>query len=330
MPQNLLDYLDKQIKLIWAESDVWLEFIDAMHQALLFSDSPSGNNRVSDGWALLPGLCCQAAGGDPDWADDLAGAWYLFYAAANLMDKVQDQDELDERWVKPGPGVALNAASGLFFTSSLLLDRLHDNEFTGPRASVVIDEFYRGFLRMCNGQHKDLLCPQPGLENFWDIAAGKSGSFFSMACRSGARLATENSSKLDGYGKFGNSLGILLQILDELEELRQLKCSNSPEAWLKFSRSLPVIYALEVLPASSAEQLQENLRIASENREAADESLEMIEQSGAALYIEAEIERQRVNAAQGLAQASTLSPAGQKLHALLHSLVPSRQKKSHL
>ena len=65
-------------------------------------------------WVDLPGLCCQAAGGNPEWANDLTAAWILFYSAAHLMDKVQDQDEPDPWWQKLGPGVALSAATGLY------------------------------------------------------------------------------------------------------------------------------------------------------------------------------------------------------------------------
>ncbi|HSF81459.1 MAG TPA: hypothetical protein VLA49_09505, partial [Anaerolineales bacterium] len=70
--------------------------------------------------AGLPALCCQAAGGKPAWADAVTAAWLCFYQAAHLMDSLQDQDEPEPWWTEAGPGVALNVASGLYFSAALV------------------------------------------------------------------------------------------------------------------------------------------------------------------------------------------------------------------
>lgn len=321
LPRIILKRVYDQLNLIWAESGAWEDYISAMSQTLLFANKDDVEKNQSENWALLPGLCCQGAGGNPCWADDLAGAWYLFYIAADLMDKIQDQDTPHDWWAELGPAIPLNAASGLFFSASLLLNNLHDSEDTKGNKSEVISEFYQGFLRMCGGQHGDLLYSPPKLDQFWDIAASKSGSFFSLACRSGARLATDDLLKIDGYGKFGHHLGVLIQILDDLESLKYLHLSAAPDRWLDFSHSLPAIYAVEVLPPSIASRLTQCLEIAHEDCDAANDALEIIELSGAVLYIEAEIERNRVNALAGLGQASPQSLAGEKLGFLLNSLL---------
>ena len=292
-----------------------------MHQ-ILFSikSAGSGQNSSSDRWFQLPGLCCSAAGGDPNLAEDLAVAWYLFYIAADLMDKIEDKDELTPVWTGLRSGVALNIASGLYFSASLVLNNLHDLEELGLSSALVIADFYRGFLSMCGGQHLDLVFDQPSLEQFWETVAAKSGSFFSMACRLGACLATNESLLLDGYGKFGHHLGILIQIFDELEELKNIQNHEGSMKWDHFMRSLPVIYASEVYPPTMRDRLKKCIQAADQDPQSAEEVLELINQSGAVLYIRAEIERHREGALSGLSQASPSSPSGETLHALLDSL----------
>ncbi len=151
-------------------------------------------------WASLPGLCCQAAGGEAEWADDVTLAWLLFYAAADLMDSVQDQDEPDEWWQEKGPGAALAAASGLYFSGSFALDQLNRKEETAQAAPGVITDFYHTFLTMTSGQYQDLTAEAATLEDYWRQAASKSGAFFQLACLAGARLASSDPAILGAYG----------------------------------------------------------------------------------------------------------------------------------
>src|SRR3990172_4221676 len=94
----------------------------------------------------LPALCCQAVGGEAEWADGVTAAWLCFYQAAHLMDSIQDQDEPEDWWAEAGAGVALNVASGLFFTASLLLESLRQEPTRGALAAEIVPEFYRSFL----------------------------------------------------------------------------------------------------------------------------------------------------------------------------------------
>jgi hypothetical protein len=44
-----------------------------------------------------------------------AAAWLLFYAAAHLMDSLEDRDDPDPWWQALGPSAAINIATGLYF-----------------------------------------------------------------------------------------------------------------------------------------------------------------------------------------------------------------------
>lgn len=258
---------------------------------------------------MLPGLICQAAGGRPEWADELTAAWFLFYRAARLMDTVEDGDRPDGWWAELGTGIALNAASGLYFSASLFLDQLLDREQSRPVARAILEDFHTSLLMMCSGQHRDLSETEPTLEHCWQIAAAKSGVFFALACRSGARLANGDQQRCDAFGRFGQAFGMLVQVGDDLEELRALQAGALVENGAALRRSLAVVYSLEVLPPSGSARLISALKTATNHPEAARAAYEQIQASGARLYLTAEIERLRKQALRSLEEAGARQPA---------------------
>jgi geranylgeranyl pyrophosphate synthase len=279
--------------------------------------APGGSAAGPAPLALLPGLCCQAAGGQAQWADDLAVAWMSFYLAAHLMDSVEDQDEPDEWWAEVGTGGAINVASGLFFSAAHALEDLHANEYTCLVAGEVIRDFYSGFLGMCSGQHLDLSSPEPDLEQFWQIANAKSGSFFGLACWSGARLACDRPAELEAYRRFGLNLGLLVQIRDDLEDIYLLRGVLTARQLAQVRRSLPVIYAMEVAPPEKRRQIKDNLEASLQDPQASQKALRLIDQCGSALYIKIEIARHREQALAALEQAAPQPSAGELLATFL-------------
>ena len=259
--------------------------------------------------ALLAGMCCQAAGGKAEWADRVAAAWILFYTAADIMDSVQDQDEPDSWWADIGPAAALSAATGLFFSASSVLYQISEDEFTRKQAPVVIHDFINCLMNMSSGQFTDLRIQEPSLEQYWETASRKSGAFFSLACRSGALLATVDKETLDHYNLFGEHLGLLIQILDDLEDIQFLSQPTSPNRLDKLTRSLPIVYATEMYPPNKSEELKTHLRRALDDHQSAIKAVQLIEDSGAVIFILAEIERYRKIASEHLIAAEALSPA---------------------
>lgn len=274
----------------------------------LDEDQASGTVRTLSHFFQLPNLCCQAAGGDPRWADELSAAWVLFYAAADIMDSVQDEDAPEEWWVNAGPGAALSAASGLYFSASRILNNLYNNSHDVGTISNVIEHFYDLFLLMCSGQYRDIVAGQPTLEDYWKIVEAKSGAFFALACRCGARLATDNAALLEGFSEYGYRLGVLIQIKDELEDVLSPSEIGGIGQRPEFARSLPVLYALEVLPEVDKMKLMENLAAARTSSEAAEAAVEIIDESGAAIYLLAKMERHRIKGENALRLVAEESP----------------------
>jgi geranylgeranyl pyrophosphate synthase len=317
------DRAHQQIEQIWKLSGASPELIGAMRQVLPGHADKAHADQGHERWIQLPYLCCQAAGGNPLWADYLAAAWYLLFTAAHLMDKVEDRDEPDPSWAQQGSGVALSAATGLFFTASLALNELYRHEETRPAAAGVISDFYSGFLQMSSGQHADLIHPQPTLEQYWEIARDKSGAFFQVACRCGARLAAAAPERLEGFSRFGQHLGILKQILDDLEDIQPPGGPRPLRPWPEIASSLPVVYAMSVLPQEQRALLQLSLQNTLTSQPAAQEAYHLLEKSGAALYLSIEIERQRDQAIDAIQKATARPEDSQQLIELVQMLAPT-------
>ena len=269
---------------------------------------------------ILPGLCCEAAGGDSLWADDVTAAWFLLYVAAHLMDSVQDQDEPEDWWADLGSGAALGVATGLFFTATQALNNLQNSPSTRHAAASINDDFSQSFLRMSGGQYRDLNQPQPTLDQYWEVSSAKSGVFFALACRCGARLATDDPQLLAAYGSFGQQIGTLVQIRDDLQDLQPPQDAKLTAWGRKMSHSLATVYALEVLPHEPRDRLLKYLAVVPFDLQAVENALQLVDQSGAGLYLLVEMERFRRLGLAALERTSGRPPAIEILASFLNDL----------
>jgi geranylgeranyl pyrophosphate synthase len=323
--EELIQQFINQIEPIWqviehctSDTGASSEYIQVIRRALLkgYQNAPGVDDMR---FALLPGICSQSAGGEASWANNLAAAWFLFYCAADIMDSIEDQDPIEPWWADGGYPVMLSAASGCFFTATRCLNQIYDHPQTCAHANIIIEDFLKGFMVMCNGQYRDLILLTPSLSQFWEITAEKSGIFFSLACKTGARLATQDPNILELYSKFGHHLGLYIQIMDDLKEyqMTQDKLLNN---YSNTRRSLPVVYAMEFIQPELRLRLDSCLHNASHQEEAAVEAREVIENAGAVLYLSTEIVRQQSMALEYLSAAKPLSPGRETLENLFLSL----------
>ena len=242
------------------------------------------------------------------------------------MDSVQDQDEPAAWWKDKGPAIALSAATGLYFYASLLLSCSRPVVAGRNEFEKILGDFYSSFLNMGSGQYADLNYPEPTIEQYWKAAEAKSGTFFALACRSGARLVLEDQPTVEHYSQFGRHLGLLIQIFDDLEDLKALSDPTLPVNLEKFTRSLPVVYSFQVLPASAAERLRFCLVHSATSPQAGEEAISLIEESGAVLFLLAEIEHHQSQSRQRLLKQKPANPPA-KFWCLL---LTSRQKPNKI
>jgi hypothetical protein len=320
LSQNLTHFIYQKIEEVWKETGALPEFIEAMRLALPVREEHLDPARDPVRWALLPGLCCQAARGDPGRTGDIATAWFLFYTAAHIFDSIEDQDQPDPWMEGRGAGQAINIASGLLLSASATLSRFQKSGLFGAAAGEICSHFYRSILKMSAGQHLDLASGHPKLDTWFQIAEAKSGTFFSLACWSGARLATAGEAVLEGFARFGSHLGILLQIHDDLDELRGLQERSAGPHIHEVNRSFPIAYALEVLPEDRRGKLLLSLAKAREDDGAVQEVVNLLDQSGAALFFKVEIERRRQEAQSALRSTKPDASAGDQLLSYLDML----------
>ncbi len=291
-----------------------------MRQAINIDGSNSAFGQGYSRWAVLPRLCCDSIGETPNGIIELTTAWLLLYAAADLMDAVQDQDKEDSWWVGIGVGGALGIASGLYFSSSLALTRLDEKTRLAKNASIN-SEFYRGFIKMCSGQLRDILIENPSLDEYWQIAGAKSGAFFGSGCRAAAMLASADQSIHQAYSRLGTEIGLMIQIRDDLDDFKQLKDINQNNRGHEIRGSLPLVYAMDVLPAAESTQLAALSIEAQVDKGASTELINIIDKSGAGVYILAELQRHGMKALAVLEEVIPREPAGSELRGIINQLM---------
>jgi geranylgeranyl diphosphate synthase, type I len=316
----LIDPIAKFAETIWKETGLSQEFSGSLKQALFFSSSDHDPRKTRV--RRLPEICCQAAGGDPALAGPVSAAWLVFNRAARIMDSVQDGDIPEPWWEEHGPGFALNVASAFFFTASKILADLEVYGIPSQAAGAIRRTFSRSFIGMCEGQHLDLTTPKATLDDYWKTVNLKSGLFFAIACRSGAELALNDEDRLNGFEAYGKEIGILIQLLDDLEEFQ-----INPESGKLFldltekNLSFPLSYAYTILPEEQKLILSEHLGQAKFDTEAAQSVLNLLDGIGVGSYMSMEISRHASLAVKALEQAKPIEMVRGSMKDLVTKLI---------
>jgi len=334
-------------------------------------------------WPInLPLLTCQAVGGDPRQTEMVAAAFELARLAARVLDDVEDLDREDALWRQAGVPQATNAGVALLACAYLALADLATLG-ADPALIVELQQDFAGVaLAMAAAQHLDLttweelladsrwqtagstshrvedghqpyatshqpsaISHQP-LARYWEIAAGKSGVFFALGCRAGARLAVSPEAA-QPYSDFGYHLGLLLQALNDGRGLPSAGCQAEGSRSdlgrggvqdLGRRLTLPVAYTLAVCPELRQpllEALQSLLRLRSLTPgtpgQAADdaEAVTIMTQAGAVHYLLAAAESHRTEAIAALGRARGDPIAHQALLDLLPDVLPAAGEKKH-
>lgn len=283
---------------------------------------------------MLPRLTCLALGGNPYLVDPVTEITQLLCDAIILCDDVIDDDVMPAQWalfsdeidsLPLARSTAVNVAIGLLSRAGYSIQRLMqavDNDWVVVLA--VQSAFYDTLWRTAAGQQASLMPNPPTLAEAWEIAAIKSGAYFSFACWIGARVSGAGQGAADALRRFGQTLGILIQVGDDMGDLwpRDGKSSDvQAGAW-----TLPITYALSVLPASSQVKLRHLLTRAASDSAAEEAARRLIIGCGAMVYLHVELDRHYQTARQLLLDTVPSSPYREELlHVLTQtiSLLPA-------
>ena len=271
-------------------------------------------------FASLPGLCCQAVGGQLGSTLEISAAWLLIYTAAHMVDTVEDGDYDPLINKVGGPGVIINAANGMFISAIQQLQSLRNRNFPAELAGQITADFLDTVLIMTGGQHLDISLSRINLDQWWQIAEAKSGGFFSLACRSGSRLGTGDPEKIAALSTFGYHLGLMLQILDDLEDYNFLLDSREVPAQLSLEKSLAAAYANEVLPEAQKERFDRLVLSSPSSAGAVDDLVNILDECGAGMYMVVELKKHFDLGISALNSAEPASPSGEMLEGIIYNL----------
>lgn len=304
------------LEQLWVDEKCWPLYIQAMQQALSLDAGPGPVSPLS--YIHLTGLCCQAAGGKPQQTVNVAAAWALLYTAAHLFDSVEDGEVAFQ-----DTATTINAATGLIFTAIRALAISRTTDIPDQIRLAVIEDFARTALEIGCGQHADLVGSASSLAQCWKVVEAKSGACFALACRAGAMLAGAPAATIEAYSQFGQHLGVIIQITNDLQGVQTTDGKRND--LMAGRRSLPVWYTLSVLSPEKQITLLSYLQAARHDPTAKDLAQNVIEKSGAALYLDIETRRHCLQALTHIRQIEPPPEPGKQLTDLLNNCCPLNQ-----
>lgn len=201
-------------------ADELRDAIEAYLRSLTFAPELRGLEEVlrysleSGGKRIRPVLCLavtDAAGGSIDDALPAAAAIELVHTFSLVHDDLPAMDDDDERRGRPsahvtfGEGVALLAGDALL-TEAVRLALSYDS-------LEIARELVDATLGMIGGQYRDITGDDADLEQLHRL---KTGRLFVAAARMGLEVAAVNDSERGPWLAFGDDVGLLFQVVDDL------------------------------------------------------------------------------------------------------------------
>jgi geranylgeranyl pyrophosphate synthase len=113
---------------------------------------------------------------------------------------------------------------------------------------------------------------------------------------------------------------MMLQILDDMEDLKSAYDPENPILVDGIDCSLAVAYALEVLPDGEGRQLLNWIKSGSQESSDVDNVTTILNECGATLYLRAELDRHRNLGLTSLENAESDSPAAAQLAEFLNDM----------
>jgi octaprenyl-diphosphate synthase len=175
----------------------------------------AGGKRVRPLGLLLAAACFGAIDAR---ARDLGAAAEIVHMATLLHDDVIDDG--DQRRGLPTSRRVWGNAVSVLAGDMLLVEALRlASANVASAADVTWKELVATLGRLVDGeiiQLRGRLAVSLDEATYFEIVRGKTASLFEWALRAGARAGGANAAAIDALGRFGGSLGVAFQLVDDL------------------------------------------------------------------------------------------------------------------
>ncbi len=196
------------------------------------------NLREAIGYALLAGgkrgrpvllvQCCRAVGGEAEAALPAAMAIELIHSFSLVHDDLPAMDNDDLRRGKPTVHKKFGEAMGILVGDammSLAFQILSPPEVSMDLVGPLARELAQGTTAMIAGQVYDTLGgftpDETDASRLNLIHRNKTGALIRSACRMGAIVGRADEGALDGITRYGEAVGLIFQIVDDLLDIEQ-------------------------------------------------------------------------------------------------------------
>lgn len=274
---------------------------------------------------LLALLSTAAAGGVWQCALPAAAGIELVHNFSLIHDDIEDNSPMRRGrptlWNKWGVAQAINAGDAMFTLAHLALLRLE--ETASPKIALQAAGILQATcLRLTQGQYLDIAYEARGdltLEAYRLMVDGKTAALLGACTELGALVAGVSDDIRHAYRRFGASLGLAFQALDDILGIwgdSSLTGKSAESDLITGKKSLPVLYGLQQNGPFSQRWNQGPVR-ASEVHAVADQ----LEAEGALAYTQEVAANLTNQALQALDEAGPQGQAGEALKSLAYKLL---------
>lgn len=220
-----------------------LELVREVAKHTLFS----GGKRLRPVLMLMGSRICGRFGDD---LYDYSVIFEYLHSATLIHDDVVDEAEL--RRGKKAAHMVYGAAAAVLTGDFLLARSL--NIATRLRDTYIVDEVSKITQEMSQGEIHQLLNKgdiSTTEEVYYEIIKRKTAVLIEGACRTGARIAKADKSKVEKLGMYGYHLGVAFQMADDLLDYVSDAKSLGKNAGADIGEgklTLPLIHALKNCP----------------------------------------------------------------------------------
>ena len=259
--------VDTELRRVVAERD--LPLYSMMGHQLGWESGSDVDRSSGSGLVIrkLGSIClgaCASAGGNVEDALPAAAAIELVQNFCDIHDDIQngrvDRSGRDSVWWKWGPAQAINAGDGMHALARMTLLGMMDRGFDSDTVFEAIKVLDRASLQTSEGRFMELEAQERldvSSDAYFTMASLRTGALFACAAEFGALVAGADTGVRSGFAKWGASLGIAMQVADDLRQIVDaLEEGGAPSDDVMNKRKLyPVVWAFESATPRQRRQL---------------------------------------------------------------------------